>query len=346
MTKLVASVSNFFSLVPGQFYLWLAIIIFGASGAVTRRITEIGAQNLIDGRNPISFCNVLFVGNLCALLMLILIYRQQLNLPSISQLSGKAWFSLIIIAILSGALAPSLTFEALSRSMVTNVILVGRIEPPLVLALSVLFLKERVNFLQVTGALVSLTGIAITLFLQVLWEDMMSSQNFIHVVVSEILAASGAIALAVSTIFSKLRLNQIPLGIFTVFRTTLGTLIFFVAALYLYSSNHFADALSPFLWQWMLVYGTVIVALGQLFWFSGLKNSTPSRVSLASSFSPIAGIIAAYLILGEAPTLPQYIGGSVVMAGIILSQMGIRRKNLRTTDKLEDKETGVGFKGI
>jgi len=346
MTKLVASVSNFFSLVPGQFYLWLAIIIFGASGAVTRRITEIGAQNLIDGRNPISFCNVLFVGNLCALLMLILIYRQQLNLPSISQLSGKAWFSLIIIAILSGALAPSLTFEALSRSMVTNVILVGRIEPPLVLALSVLFLKERVNFLQVTGALVSLTGIAITLFLQVLWEDMMSSQNFIHVGVSEILAASGAIALAVSTIFSKLRLNQIPLGIFTVFRTTLGTLIFFVAALYLYSSNHFADALSPFLWQWMLVYGTVIVALGQLFWFSGLKNSTPSRVSLASSFSPIAGIIAAYLILGEAPTLPQYIGGSVVMAGIILSQMGIRRKNLRTTDKLEDTETGVGFKGI
>lgn len=345
MTNLLNSISNFFSLVPGQIYLWLAIIIFGASGAVTRRLTEIGAQNLIDGRNPISFCNVLFVGNLCALLVLILVYRQQLNLSSISQLSGKAWSILIIIAILSGALAPALTFTALSRIMVTNVILVGRIEPPLVLALSVIFLKERVNFLQVVGAFVSLSGIAITLFLQVMWGDQTNPQNFNNVGSGEILAALGAIALAISTIFSKLGLNQIPLGIFTVFRTTLGTIIFFVAALYFYGSEHFADAWSPFLWQWMLVYGGVIVALGQSFWFIGLKSSTPSKVSLASSFNPIAGIIAAYLILSEAPTLPQYIGGSVVLAGIIISQMGIRRKNLRAV-KLEDTETNVGFKGI
>ncbi|MGB5962664.1 MAG: DMT family transporter [Coleofasciculaceae cyanobacterium] len=345
MTKLVNSVSNFFSYVPGQLYLWLAIIIFGASGAVTRRITEIGAQNLIEGRNPISFCNLLFVGNLCALMALILIYRQQLNLSSISQLSKKSWLSLIIIAILSGALAPALIFTALSRSMVTNVILVGRIEPPLVLALSVIFLKERVNFLQVAGALVSLAGVAITLFLQVLWEDTSSVQSLSNVGGGEILAALGAIALAVSTIFSKLGLNQIPLGIFTVFRTALGTLIFFVAALYLYGNEHFADAWSPFLWQWMLVYGGVIVALGQSCWFIGLKNSTPSKVSLASSFSPIAGIIAAYLILNEVPTLPQYIGGSVVLAGIVISQLGIRRK-IRATIKLEDAETGVGFKGI
>lgn len=344
MSKLIAKFSNWFSLVPGEIYLWLAIIIFGASGSVTRRLTEIGSQNLIDGRNPISFCNVLFVGNLCALIVLVLIYRKQLNLRSIKQISHKSWIILIIVAILSGALAPSLTFIALSRSTVTNVILVGRIEPPLVLALSVFFLKERVNFLQVLGAIVSLAGIVITIFLQTIWEDMMNTQNFNSVGVSEILAASGAIALACSTIVSKLGLNQIHLGIFTVFRTTLGTVIFFIAALYLYGNEHFADALSPFLWQWMLIYGAVIVALGQLFWFTGLRNSTPSKVSLASSFSPIAGIIAAYLILSEAPTLPQYIGGSIIVAGIILSQVGIRRKNLVINDKLQD--TNVGFKGV
>ena len=54
------------SRISGQAYLWLAIIIFGASSAVTRKLTEIGAQHFIDGRNPISLCNVLFVGNLCA----------------------------------------------------------------------------------------------------------------------------------------------------------------------------------------------------------------------------------------------------------------------------------------
>lgn len=96
----------------------------------------------------------------------------------------------------------------------------------------------------------------------------------------------------------------------------------------------------------MLVYGTVIIALGQLFWLRGLKNSTPSKVSLASSFSPITGIIAAYLILGESPTLAQYIGGGIVMAGIVVSQLGIRRKNLGATSKIKDIDTGVGFKGV
>lgn len=346
MAKLISNSSNLFDSIPGQVYLWLAIIVFGASGAVTRRITEIGTQNLINGRNPISFCNVLFAGNLCALFVLILIYHQQLNLPAIKQLSKKIWFNLVIIAILSGALAPALTFTALSRTTVTNVILVGRIEPPLVLALSVFFLKERVNLLQVVGALVSLAGVAITIFLQSLGGNMTGSQNISYVGGAEIMAASGAIALAISTIFSKLQLSQITLGIFTVVRTTLGTFIFFVAALYFYGSHHFADVVSPFLWQWMLVYGTVIIALGQLFWFRGLKNSTPSKVSLASSFSPIAGIIAAYLILGETPTLPQYIGGGIVIAGIVVSQLGILRKNLGATPKIQDIDTGVGFKGV
>ena len=45
--------------IPGQAYLWLAVLIFGSSGAVTRKVTEIGSQNLINGRNPISLCNVL-----------------------------------------------------------------------------------------------------------------------------------------------------------------------------------------------------------------------------------------------------------------------------------------------
>lgn len=33
----------------------LAIIIFAASSSVIRKLTELGAQHLIDGRNPISF---------------------------------------------------------------------------------------------------------------------------------------------------------------------------------------------------------------------------------------------------------------------------------------------------
>lgn len=77
MSRLLPKASDTISRVPGRAYLLLAILIFAAANSVTRKLTQIGAQNLIASRNPISICNVLFVGNLCALLALIFIYRKR-----------------------------------------------------------------------------------------------------------------------------------------------------------------------------------------------------------------------------------------------------------------------------
>ena len=73
--------------------------------------------------------------------------------------------------------------------------------------------------------------------------------------------------------------------------------------------EHFADAFSPFVWQWISVYGIFIVAIGQIIWFKGLKMSQFSSITYAGYLTPIAGILAAYLILGEVPTMAQYVGG-------------------------------------
>lgn len=332
--------SNVLSRIPSQVYLWLAVTIFAAANSVTRKLTEIGSQNFIDGRNPISFCNVLFVGNLCALLALLLIYRRQLSVRAFQQFSRSDWGSMAAVALLAGALAPAVIFEALSRTMVNNVVLVGRIEPPLILALSIWFLKERTNGWEIAGAIVAFAGVVVTVVLQSLQETM-TPVGFSTVGWGEILTAIGAIALAISNVISKSRLDRIPIGIFTIFRTALGTVIFFFAALSIYGSDHFMDVFSPFLWKWMLVYGTIIVAVGQSFWLAGLKNSSGSNASLAAAFNPIAAFLAAYLVLGEAPTLAQYLGGIVILCGIALSQIGIWRNS--TAQKMA---TGVGFKGI
>jgi len=136
----------------------------------------------------------------------------------------------------------------------------------------------------------------------------------------------------------------------SIFRTALGTVIFFFVALILYGRDHFTDAFSPFLWKWMFLYGGLIVVVGQSFWIQGLRTVTVSTASLIGSFTPIIGIIAAYLILGEAPTLAQYIGGSVILVAIFLSQLG---KKQQTSEKLtgstqakQEVEGGTGFKGI
>lgn len=93
--------------------------------------------------------------------------------------------------------------------------------------------------------------------------------------------------------------------------------------------------------------------VGQSFWIAGLRAASISEASLAGSFTPIAGIVSAYLILGEVPTLAQYIGGGVILIGISISQIGIwRQKSINaasqvsSTQKLQEIESSMGFKGI
>ncbi|MDY7015678.1 MAG: DMT family transporter [Cyanobacteriota bacterium] len=344
--------SQLINRIPGRAYLLLAITIFAASNAVTRQLTELGAQNPIDGRNPISFCNVLFVGNLCALAVLFLVYRQQCTLQNLKAIPPKTGLALVAISLLSSALAPALIFMALDLTVVNNVVLIGRIEPPLVLALSILILRDRVNFWVIAGAVISFIGVALTVILQEPAADTMQMGE-IAIGRGELFAAGGAIALAISTIISKVTLSQIPLGLFSIIRTTIGTIVFFIVVLALYSPVHFIDVFSPLLWQWMLIYGAVIVVGGQLCWFTGLKTAGASDVSLASSFSPIAGILAAYFILSEAPTTAQYIGGSVILIGIVFNQIGVLKKSKKiapmpvvSSDREMEMETEIGFKGV
>lgn len=340
----MANIINLLNKISGRTYLLVAILIFAASNSVTRRLTEIGAANLIDGRNSISFCNVLFVGNLCALLALLAIYGKEWKLQTLKTLSFPDWMALLAIATLSGALAPSLIFIALEQTAVNNVVLIGRIEPPLALALSIFILKDRVNRWVIAGAIISFVGVALTVVLQTPGGNMIDMAGF-SIGRGELMAIGGAIALAISTIISKVSLEQISLGIFTIFRTATGTVIFFVVVLKLFGAMHFIDAFSPFVWQWMIIYGAVIVVGGQLAWFKGLKTTNAADVSLASSISPVAGILAAYFILGEAPTMAQYIGGGVIILGIILNQIGVSQQKMATKEvKSQDME--VGFKGI
>lgn len=338
--------------VPAQVYLWLAVLIFGASNAVTRKITELGAENFVGGENPISLCNVLFVGNLCALSVLLMIHRHEWRRTTLRLLSRQEWLYLGIVAVLSGAFAPALIFQSLALTPVTNVVLITRIEPPITLALSVWLLHDRVNRWQVGGAIAAFVGVVLTIVLPATPQATAIAMAGFTIDQGTVLAATGAIALAISTIVGKKQLSNVSLGLYSIVRTGVGTMIFFVVALVLYGHDHFAGVLSPFLWQWMLLYGVIIVVVGQSFWTVGLRSTSVATAAVIGSFAPIAGILAAYLLLGEVPTGAQYIGGCVILAGLLLSQWGTQSsfaRQIHTVKRLPTEqaiESNMGFKGI
>jgi drug/metabolite transporter (DMT)-like permease len=103
----------------------------------------------------------------------------------------------------------------------------------------------------------------------------------------------------------------------------------------------------------MLLYGTVIVVIGQSLWNKGFRTASIATASLVGSFAPLVGILAAYLILGEIPTQAQYIGGMIILIGLFLGQVGINARTdrlktigvnpIETEQEIEGK---MGFKGI
>ena len=343
------------AVLSGRAALLLAVIVFGSAGAVVRKLTELGAQNLVggvDGRNPISFCNVLFVGNLCALLLLAVTYHREWRPSRLRVLAGVHWQALLAVSVLGVALAPSLLFLALENTTVNSVVLISRIEPPLILALSVSLLGERVNALIVAGAVLSALGVVATLALQPSAAGPLAMGGGLGFGLGhgELMTIFAACILAISTLISKVALAEVPVGIISGFRMLFGTVLFFVVALSLFGPRHFPDVASPFLWKWMLVYGGIIVVCGQLLWYRGLATSSPSEVSLASTLNPVAGFLAAFLILGQAPTMPQWIGGAIILAGMALNQVGLARLRrsgvTRPTATSTEAPEPFGFKGV
>lgn len=349
MKPLAAHFSTTLASIPSLVYLWTAVLIFAASTAVTRKITQIGAEHLVNGHNPISLCNVLFVGNLCALATLTVVFGKQWNRRNVRSLHRSDWISLGLIGVLAGALAPALIFAALETTNVTSVVLIGRLEAPLTLAFSVCFLRSRVNLWTVSGSVVSFLGVAVTAILN-RQGPMVTMMGGLQMGRGELMTAIAALMLAIATIISKRQLQNIPLGIFNLVRTAVGTIIFFFLARTLYGSQHFAEVFSPFLWQWMLLYGAVIVVAGQLCWFAGLRGSTTAESTLANSLNPIAAVAMAYIILGEVPSMAQYVGGGVILVGIGLSFVGTLRdlRDRATRSMTPDRQmtSMIGFKGI
>ncbi len=336
--------NSYFSRIPGQAYLWIAILIFGASGSVTRKLTEVGATQFMNGHNPISLCNVLFVGNVCALGLMSIVYRHQLTAENFGKISKLEWINLAIVAILSGAIAPAAIFRALALSPVNNIVLLERLEVPLIIVLSRIVFQERLNRYQKIGALVVLCGIVVA----VIGDRSDLSKSGLMIGTGEILTITAAVVSAIATLINKQKLSDIPVGIYGIFRTGLGSIVFFISAIILYGSGHFAEMFSPFLWQWMLVYGGVIVVVGQSLWIEGSRKSSLTVATIVSCFHPIAGMLFAYWILAELPTMLQVIGSIILITGLLLSQIksDLQAEITQPPELLSGDRDGGGFEGF
>ena len=300
----------------GRILVWAGVLIFAATGTVMRCLTGLGAEYPIDGRNAITSCAILLVGNICAFLLASALYARTWTRANLRHLTRQDWLGMGLGSLLSSAIAPALTLIALETTSVTEVVLLGRLEPLLFLILATWLLGVALDRWALAGAALALAGVGLTLLLQ--------ADGVPDFGAGQLYAALAAVSLALSSIVSKSRLQRVPFGIFMVFRLGVGTALSLVAVWCRQGAAGFDHIFAPILWQSMVVYGAVFVVGAQVCWFSGLKSARPADVSLAGAFSPVASILFALILLGEEPSPALAAGSALMMVGIVLGRFGAR----------------------
>ncbi|MEM6480414.1 MAG: DMT family transporter [Pseudomonadota bacterium] len=336
--------------VMGALFIWGAVIIYAASNSIVSLLADIGREHPVMGRNAITLCNLLFLGSLISLVPMVFMFWRDWTMDNLRKLSRKDWLVLSVSALLSSALTPALFFIALDYTTVTNVVLIGRIEPPLFLLATVLILGEKLDPWALLAAVVALAGAGLMF--------VMNTEGGLVFGKGEVATIAATISFIASTLVTRVGLQGIPLGIFSIYRTVLGTIIYYFLGLYLYGPQHFEDLFEPIVLKWVWVYAIIVIICGQFAWTLGLKNARSGDISLATSFSPVAALIIAMVLLGEDPGPGLIPGGLIILLAIGIGQIGRLRAQrieaalndqsqadeLSTTEAMK-AEGRVNFKG-
>jgi drug/metabolite transporter (DMT)-like permease len=333
-------------LMMGAGLAWLAVVIFAAGNSIVSLLAEIGMENRVMGRNVITYCNLLFVGSLLSIVPMGFMFWRDWTMENLRKLKAKHWAILTLSAFLSSALTPGLFFYALEKTTVTNVVLMGRIEPPLFLLAAWLILREEFEPWAFVAGLIALVGAVV-----MLW---MNGGGGFEIGKGEIGALLATLSYIASTLVARAGLRGIPLGIYAIYRTVLGTIFYFFLAIYLFGADHFRDVFNPLVWEYVWIYAVIVVLGGQFAWALALKHARSGDVSLATSFSPVAGIVIAMVLLGENPGPGLLPGGAIILAAIALGQYGRNRSRRMREDCVTKRQAAeralehegeVNFKG-
>ena len=283
---------------------------------------------------PISFCNVLFVGNFCAAIAVALWFNFKTIVNDFKALDNKVILGLFINGCLA-ALLSALIFTGLNYTSVTNAVLLSRFGPVLFALFGAFLLGKQISKLEFLGFTLILVGIgAITL------RESMYQLNR-----GDLLILASAVVYAIIALIGKLMLSESSLAVVVFTRNFISSIIFFVIANMLFGFSHFGDVFSGQLWIVMSIYALIIIVLAQLLWYASLGKLNSKTVASLASLSPVFGVIYAYLLNGERPSEVQINAFIVIMVGLIISNLGKAKpkQQERDLDKIPQPECSANI---
>jgi drug/metabolite transporter (DMT)-like permease len=201
----------------------------------------------------------------------------------------------------------------IANTSVSHAALVIGLMPLLVLVIAVLTGRERITAGKVAGISVALGGIAVL--------QRASAQGKGPTMYGDFLVFISALAFAFFIVFGKEPSRRHGSIALTTVSYLAGGLM--LSPLTIWHASHFNfGAVSSTAW-WSFLYMTLISSVaGYLFYSFALPHLPSSRVSAFSFLQPLIAALLAVPLLGEPITATTVGGGSLVLAGVFLTERG------------------------
>lgn len=271
-------------------------------------------KNSLAEIDPLSFNGLRFIFAAAIIWAVLLWRKQKVRIPR------KDWLPLLGMGILGNLVYQGLFIIGIDFTLSANAaVMLGTI-PIWVALFSHFFSIEKMNIFKAAGVVLAFGGI---IFIVLGGKNGLSigSDTFI----GDVVIILSAVVWAAFTILSKSFLVRYTPIQFSAIMSTIGCVLLFLVGLPNMTQVDWLEV-SYATYGGILYSGMLAIGAAYIIWNYGLQTVGAVRSATYQNLVPVLGLFFGVTLLNEQLTLLQYMGSSIVIAGIVLAR---RKKSLK-----------------
>jgi drug/metabolite transporter (DMT)-like permease len=300
--------------------IWLIYLML-ALATSTWGSAFIAGKIAVQSFEPATVAFLRFFG--AAILLFPLMWYLEKDIPKPTK---RDWFLFAMLGLTGIALYNIFFFIASKHAPVIKSSLFIASNPILIIVLSGLFLKEKISRNQIIGLILALLGVSFIITNGHL--EVFLTMDFEAI---DLVLLGAVICWALYSVIGRVVLRKFSSIVSTTYAVAFGTLFLFPFAVV---ETTVTDLASSSVAAWLSIghMSVFVTVVSFIMYYYGIQQIGAAKASIFINFMPISAVLMASLFLGEALTIPHYIGAVFVLGGVTLSTYKRPTKKAKLND--------------
>ncbi len=229
--------------------------------------------------------------------------------------TGKAWFALLVIALLNNAIPFTLIVWGQTHITAGLSSILNATTPFFtVLVAGALLADERITRGKMLGVILGIIGVVVMIGPEVLLSGFGSGN-----VLGQLAVMGAAVSYAFAGVWSRrFKAMGITPMMIAAGQTLLAAVMLLPLALYFETPLDKVVTASPMIWLSMIGLAVFSTAMAYLLYFRLIASAGATNASLVTFLVPISAILLGVIFLAEPFTMPQGIGMALIGLGLLI----------------------------